>query len=367
MTFRVLTINPGSTSTEVGLFCDEKCVSKLSGDAEPAGRILDELPARRRIVERVIDDSDFDFEQLDAVAARGGLLPPVRSGTYRVDDKLVALSRASPRGEHASNLGAILAGEIADRHDVDAFVVDPVSVDEMDDIARISGLDGIERESLCHALNIRAVAHRFAEQRDIQFDELRAVVAHLGTGVSIAAIRNGRMVDVVNPRDEGPMGLDRPGSLPNRGLMDLMDDPNLSRADVDRQILGNGGVYSYLGTRDLRELIELRRRDDESADLIFRAMIADIARWVAATASVLCGRLDAVVLTGGMAHSELFVESLRRRIDWIGPCVVFAGSDELLALAEGALRVLRNEETARSISEVADCATLITEKGPGDG
>lgn len=359
MTYRIATINPGSTSTEVGLFSDQKCIARTSVDHnDTPGPVLDELPARWDVVHRFVSEHAPESQQVDAVAARGGLLPPLPAGTYRIDDELLELSRSSPRGEHASNLGALLARKLADHLEIDAcFVVDPVSVDEMDDVARISGLDGIERQSLCHALNIRAVAYRFARKHQIPFVKLRLIVAHLGTGVSIAVIRDGRLVDVINPRDEGPMGLDRPGAVPNHALLDLMEHPEMSRADIERQLLGNGGIYSYLGTRDLREVLKMRAQD-EQADLLYRALIYDTARWIGAASTALCGYIDAIVLTGGMAHSEQFCQQLCRRIDWIAPTACFPGSDESQALADGALRVLKGRQNARQICEILDSSKL---------
>jgi len=343
---RVLTINPGATSTKLGLFQDTTCLAQEIIRHEFAGQpaLREQLPERLELIRKFL--SACDVEGLDAVVGRGGLLPPLRAGTYRVCEDMIADLEAARRGEHASNLGAILAREIAQDLSIPAFIVDPVSVDELSPIARISGLAGVERESLLHALNIRAVAHRYAREIGRPLGALRLVLAHLGTGVSMAAMVDGRLVDVINPRDEGPFGLDRPGALPNKQLVDLCFDPEMNQEQVNKILLGNGGVFSYLGTRDLREMLALMESGDEEARLLFDAMTYDSAKWIAAMASVLEGRLDAILLTGGMAHSPLFIDALQARIAWLAPVKVFPGEDELQAMAEGALRVLRGDEVA---------------------
>lgn len=343
MSHRIAVINPGSTSTKMGLFDGGECVAHKSVDHQFAGGtgLWEQLPLRREVVRRFLAERCGEEEGLDAVVGRGGLLPPLPAGTYDVTPEMLETLRGGQRGVHASNLGAFLASEIAEEWEARPFIVDPVSVDEMDDVARISGLKGVERVSMCHALNIRAVAHRFADDEGRRFDALRLVVAHLGSGVSMAAICDGRMVDVINPRDEGPMGLDRPGAVPNFGLVDLCFDGATGREDIERLLLGDGGVYSYLETRDLRDVVTRRGDGDEGAKLLFDALVYDAAKWIGALATTMRGELDALILTGGMAHSEDFVAGLRERVDWIAPVSVYPGEDELEALASGALRVLR--------------------------
>jgi butyrate kinase len=223
-----------------------------------------------------------------------------------------------------------------------------VSVDELDAVARVSGLEGVERRSFSHALNMKAVARRHAKQVGRRLDELRLVVTHLGSGVSLSAQSEGRMIDVVNPQDEGPFSGDRCGGLPATALIDLCFAPGASKAAMKRRLFGDGGLYSYLGTRDVREAITLAEAGDAKARLVFDAMTYRIAQSIGAMATVLEGRVDAILLTGGMAHNRAVVESVRRRIAWIAPVVVHPGEDELGALAEGAQRVLAGEEQARS-------------------
>lgn len=348
MSYRIATINPGSTSTKVGLFAGDECLARESVDHHFAGGmgLWEQLPIRWEMVRRFFEEQ-CGKEPIDAVVGRGGLLPPLVAGTYEVTQKMLEVLRRGRRGVHASNLGAFLARQVAQEWEGTAFVVDPVSVDEMDDVARVSGLKGIERESLCHALNIRATAHRFAEEVDKSLEDLRLVVAHLGSGVSLAALRHGRMVDVVNPRDEGPMGLDRPGAVPNYGLLDLCFDSGLSREQVEQILLGDGGIHSYMGTRDLRRVVEKRQEQNEEAGLLFDALVYDTAKWIGALAAAMRGKLNAIILTGGMAHCEEFVAGVDERIRWIAPVSTYPGEDELKALAQGALRVLRGQAPVR--------------------
>jgi butyrate kinase len=275
------------------------------------------------------------------------LLEPLASGAYIVNDAMLDDLRQARRGEHASNLGAFLARGLAQEAGCPAFVVDPVSVDEWEPVARLSGLAGLDRECLSHALNTKAVAKRFARQTGRPYDTLRLVVAHLGSGISISAHREGRMVDVCNPREEGPFSADRAGGLPAIKLLDLAFSGQTTHDELVRSIFREGGVYSYLGTRDLADVERRVETGDADATLVVDAMLYQIAREIGAMATVLNGRVDAILLTGGMAHSLRYTEDLTRRVDWIAPVHVFPGEDELRALAEGALRVVLGEEGAR--------------------
>lgn len=351
-TRRILAVNPGATSTKLGLFDDDHELARRSlthPDDELARcpRVADQLPLRRRAVDAFLGELGARAGHLDAVVGRGGLLRPLASGTYRVDQAMREELLAAERGEHASNLGALLAHDLGRAVGAPAFVVDPVCVDELAPVARLSGLAGIERESLSHALNTKAMARRYARERRRAYPELRLVVAHLGTGISISAHRDGRMVDVTNPRDEGPLSPDRPGGLPTRALVDRCFRSGVDPDEVRAELLGRGGLYSYLGTRDLREARARALAGDGQAALALEAMIYQIGKAVGEMATVLEGHVDAVLLTGGMAHDPLVVEGVRARVGFISEVVVYPGEDELLALAEGALRVLRGEEEAR--------------------
>jgi butyrate kinase len=313
--------------------------------------VWDELPVRIAAVQAFLARAGVRPGELAAVAARGGLLPPLASGAWRVDAAMLADLESAARGEHASNLGAPIARALADEHGCAALVVDPVSVDELEPVARVTGLPGVERRSLCHALNLRAVARRFADGLGRALGELRLVGVHLGTGVSLAAFRDGRMVDVANPQDEGPFSGDRAGGVPVMAVVELCFAPGADAHAIRTRLFGDGGLFAHLGTRDAREALRRVEAGDTRAALVLDAMGYQIAKAVGALAAALEGRVDAVLLTGGMAHLAPIVESIRRRVAWIAPVHVLPGEDELRALAEGALRVLRGEEPARVYGE----------------
>ncbi len=352
----VLAINPGAGSTKLALYRGDVAVREARLEhpelrARPAARVWDELPTRLAAVEAFLAEAGVARGALAAVVGRGGLLPPVPAGTFEVDADMLADLERAERGEHASNLGAPLARAVADAHGCPAFVVDPVAVDELDPVARVTGLAGVERRSFSHALNIRAVARRHAAAVGRPLAALRLVVAHLGTGCSLAALRDGRMVDVVNPQDEGPMSGDRAGAVPATALLELCFAPGASMATLRRRLFGDGGLYAHLGTRDVREALLAAAGGDVRAALLVEAMTYQVGKSVGALAAVLEGRVDAVLLTGGLAHLAGVVEPVRARVAFVAPVVVFPGEDELRALAEGALRVLSGEEPARRYGE----------------
>ena len=352
----VLAINPGAGSTKLALYRGATCQREARLDhpellARPAARTWDERPARLAAVEAFLAGAGVAPGGLDAVVGRGGLLPPVAAGTFEVDAAMLADLERAERGEHASNLGAPLARAVADAHGCPAYVVDPVAVDELEPVARVTGLAGVERRSFTHALNIRAVARRHAASVGRPLAALRLVVVHMGTGISLAALRDGRMVDVVNPQDEGPMSGDRAGAVPATALLDLCFAPGATRAALKRRLFGDGGLYGHLGTRDVREALLAAAGGDARAALLVDALTYQVAKSVGALAAALDGRVDAVLLTGGLAHLAEVVEPVRARIAFVAPVVVIPGEDELLALAEGALRVLGGEEPARRYGE----------------
>jgi butyrate kinase len=360
----ILAVNPGAGSTKLALYRGEAPAREARLDhpelaSRPAARVLDELPARLAAVRAFLAEAGVEPHgpgspgapraegALSAVVGRGGLLPPLPAGAFAVDAAMLRDLERAARGDHASNLGAPLARAVADEHGCPALVVDPVSVDELLPVARLTGLAGVTRRSFSHALNIRAVARRHARRVGRPLERLRLVVAHLGTGVSLAALAEGRMVDVVNPQDEGPMSGDRAGAVPVTALVDLCFAPGADARAVKRRLFGDGGLFSHAGTRDAREVWRRAEAGDEVAALLFDAMAYQVAKAAGGLAAALEGRVDAVLLTGGLCHLEPFVERVRRRVAFIAPVALFPGEDELRALAEGACRVLRGEEAAR--------------------
>ncbi len=349
----ILVINPGSTSTKFAVYTDEnpEFVANLRHSGEELAPfrgkpILEQHEFRRRKIEEELARRNYRIAQLKAVVGRGGLLHPLASGTYRVNEEMLEELRRAERGEHASNLGAFLAKAIADEAGAPAFIVDPVSVDEWPDKSRLSGSAILDRECLSHALNSKAVAKRFARESGRPYDHLHLIVAHVGSGISVSAHEHGRMIDVTNSREEGAFSTERAGTVPCMKLVDLCFSGKYTQQQVETMLFREGGLYSYLGTKDLEEVEARIAAGDSRAALVFEAMIYQIAKEVGAMSAALRGRVDAILLTGGMAHSKKLVANLRAHIYWIAPLHVYAGEDELRALAEGALRVLRGEEVA---------------------
>jgi butyrate kinase len=352
--YRILAINPGSTSTKFGVFAGSQAVlvrNLRHSDAEMAQfrarPVLDQAEFRRAAIERELVAAGQDPFGFHAVAGRGGLLRPVRSGTYRVNQAMLDDLKEARRGEHASNLGAVLARAMAARAGVEAYIVDPVSVEEWPEKARLSGLALIERQCFSHALNTKAVAKRYAREVGRSYEQLRLIVAHLGSGISISAHEGGRMIDVADAVSEGPFSAERAGKLPTIELMHLCYSGKYTQEQMEALLRSGSGFYSYLGTKDLAEVERRIDSGDARAALVFDAMAYQIAKEIGAMATVLQGRVDALLITGGMAHSTRLVPAVRAAAGWIAPVAVYPGEDELQALAEGVLRVLNGEELAQ--------------------
>ena len=361
-TVRVLAINPGATSTKFGIFTrggEETSLNIHHGDDEIGrfrGRpMLDRLEYRAGKIKAALEKAGYsesgkEGEPWAAVAGRGGLLPPMECGTYLVDDVMVGALRQARRGEHASNLGAVLALRFAHAAGASAYIVDATTVDEWQPVARLSGSPLVKRSFIGHALNTKAVAKRYAREAGRPYAELRLIVVHMGSGITVTAHRGGRMIDS-NSVEEGPFGPDRTGSLPVRALIKLCYSGTMTEKELDRHVFGDGGLFAYLGTRDLMEVERRMDAGDAQAAAVFEAMVYQIGKEAGAMAAVLEGKVDAVLLTGGMAHSERLVRRLRGYVQWIAPVEVYPGEDELRALAEGVFRVLDGEEEAKRMGE----------------
>ena len=351
--YKVLVINPGSTSTKFALFVNEHPELTRNirhNDEELAafkGRpILDQLEFRTSVIEHEISEAGFSLTGIHAVAGRGGLLHPLASGTYAVNDTMLEELKAARCGEHASNLGAYLAHRIARQIGVEAYVVDPVSVCEWPDRARLSGMALLERRCLAHCLNLKATARRYASEHGTSYEKLRLIVVHLGGGVSITAHEYGRMIEALNADEDSAFSAERAGGLPVRQLIGLCYSGKYTLKQMDDMLCRQGGLFSYLGTTDLIEIERRIAAGDAKAALVFEAMVYQEVKEIGAMAAVLRGRVDAILLTGGMAHSKKLVGDIERDVNWIAPVFVYPGEDELKALAEGVLRVLRCEELA---------------------
>lgn len=349
----ILSINPGTTTTRCALFAvngaqvtplaeevldhDDTVMARFSA-------IADQLDFRAGRVAGFLD-RHLGARRLVACAGRGGMLTPVPSGVIAVNDALVDFALHRPVYHHASNLGAPLAHRIAQAHGVPSYVVDPVSVDELPPVARLSGVEDLPRFSFVHALNIRACGRRLAADLGKPFDEIRAVVAHLGAGFSIAALLGGRLVDSSNRMEISPFTPERAGGLPPLPLIELCYSGKYSKEALLKRLYGQGGVYGYLGTRDMRRVEKMIEDGNERARLIHDAMLYQVGKAIGAMAAVAGFDLDAIVLTGGLAHSARVADILRARTRALAPLHVYPGSDECLALAQGAARVLAGQET----------------------
>ena len=353
MSYKLLMINPGSTSTKIGVYEDEKevLVETLRHSSEEIGSyegIFEQFNFRKEVILNVLKEKNFDINTLDAIVGRGGLLKPIEGGTYAINDAMLQDLKVGVLGQHASNLGGIIANEIGKLLNKPAFIVDPVVVDEMTDVARISGMPEIERVSIFHALNQKAVAKRYAQENNKNYEELNLIVAHMGGGVSVGAHKAGRVIDVNNALDgEGPFSPERSGGLPVGDLVKMCFSGKYTLEDIKKKINGKGGFVAYLNTNDAKEVIDKAEAGDENCKLIFEAMSYQIAKEIGKCAAVLCGKVDAIILTGGIAYGKPVVNYIKERVEFIAPVVVYAGEDELLALAEGGLRVLRGQEQAK--------------------
>lgn len=350
---RQLILNPGSTSTKIGVYEDENpiLVETLRHSAEEIGRyerVVDQFEFRKKVIEEVLTQKGISLDSLDGVVGRGGLLKAIPSGTYAVNETMIADVHQAEKGEHASNLGCMIALEIGKERNIPAFIVDPVVVDEFDEVARISGIPEISRVSIFHALNQKAVARRYAKDAGKKYEELNLIVVHMGGGVSIGAHEKGRVIDVNNALNgEGPFSPERSGGLPVADLVKMCFSGKYSQEEVLKKLTGKGGVVAYLGTNNMIEVGEKATAGDEQAKLILDAMAYQTAKEIGVAATVLKGQVDQILLTGGIVYSKDMVEAISQRVSFIAPISAYPGEDELLALAQGGLRVLNGEEEAR--------------------
>ena len=347
---KVLAINPGSTSTKIAVFEDATCQWKTviehpAEELKGFNRIFEQYAFRQKKIRETLEQHELNVNALGAVVGRGGILNPLLGGTYLVDEFMVeALQNATM--EHASNLGGILAYSLAKKTQIPAFIVNPVTVDEMEPIARLSGHPELPRYSLSHALNMKAVARKAADQLGRSYEEINLIVAHLGTGISIAPHKKGRMVDVNNANNEGPFAPERCGTVPAISLAKLCFSGKYSETQVVSLLNREGGLYAYLGTKDVREVEKRINAGDEYARLVLDALIYQVGKEIGAMATVLAGQVDQIVLTGGLAYSDYVTQEITNRVQFIAPIGVFPGEEEMEALALGALRVLNGEEQA---------------------
>lgn len=348
----ILVINPGSTSTKVAVFENEKeifskTVRHARSELDAAGAVYQQKDLRMRYVLEALRESGLQPAQLSAVVGRGGLLEPIDSGTYFINERMLADLIRDTAAAHASTLGGIIAHAIGTEAGIPCYVVDPVVVDEAEPVAKLTGLPGIERRSVFHALNQKAVARRAAADMGMKYEDCRLIVAHMGGGISVGAHRYGRVIDVNDGlTGEGPFSPERTGTLPAAALIDLCFSGAYARQELVDMVTKTGGMYAYLGTNDLQKCERMIKEGDEYAVLVLESMAYQVSKEIGAMFAALEGRVDAIVLTGGLAYSTRFTGGIKQHTGLIAPIKIYPGEDEMLALAEGALRVLRGEEKA---------------------
>ncbi|MFT5875584.1 MAG: butyrate kinase [Clostridium sp.] len=348
----ILAINPGSTSTKLSIFKDKDCVvtSNLTHSADEIKkfkRIYDQKDMRTALILEWLEKENIALEDLIAVVGRGGLLRPMPGGTYEISSKMLDDLKIGYQAEHASNLGGVIAYKIAKKVNIPAFIVDPVAVDEIIDVARISGLPEIPRRSLVHALNIKAVTRRVCTKLHKSFDNSTYVVAHIGGGISVSPVKNGRILDANNANEEGPFSPERTGGLPVGDLAKLAFSGKYTLPQLKKKLTGEGGLVAYLNTNDGRIVDKMIDEGDAKAELILKAMAYQIAKEIGAMATVVCGEIDAIILTGGLAYNTRLTTWIREMVSFIANVELVPGEDEMLALAEGALRIINKEEKAK--------------------
>lgn len=359
MSYRILAINPGSTSTKIAVYEDEKSVLNLSlqhssEDLAHFHNAREQYEWRRDLVLTALADNDIDIHSLHATIGRGGLIHPVESGTYEVNDSLRD-DLLNAQRKHASNLGGLIARDIADRAGVKAYIADPVTVDELMPYARISGMPELPRVSILHALNQKAVGRRYAKEIGERYEDLNLIVCHMGGGISVGAHRKGRVIDTNNGLNgDGPFTPERAGTLPPGQLVDLCFSGKYTHEEMLKKVQGQAGLYAHLGTTSVPEILEKIDQGDLHSMLILRAMCYTIAKTIGEMAVALKGNVDAILLTGGIAYSTRLTDFIASHIDFIAPIFVYPGENELESLAMNALAVLNGEREAMVYSSESD-------------
>lgn len=348
--YYILAINPGSTSTKIAVYENNKLhylrnIKHEMAELAPFAKIADQYEFRKNIIVEQLNEAGIPIDSISLVMGRGGLMKPVEGGVYTVNEKMIADIR-NPMGEHESNLGGYIAYEIAKEigKGVGAYIVDPTCLDEMEEIARISGLPELPRRSFLHALNQKAVARRYARENGKQYEEMNLIVAHMGGGTSVGAHRQGRIIDTNNGLNgDGPFSPERSGSLPMGQFAELCFSGKFSHDDIKKKIKGKGGLIAYLGTNNAVDVEERIEKGDAYAELIYRAMAYQVAKEIGAMATVLKGEVDAILLTGGIAFGKMIIDEITERVQHIAPVCAFPGEDEMEALAFNGYLVLTGE------------------------
>ena len=336
---KILVINPGSTSTKLAIFEDLDCLVSETirhsiEELEHFQKLSDQIPFRKKLITHTLKRNKIELKEIDGFIGRGGLMKPQKSGIYKVNDLMAEDLMSCKYGTHASNLGGLLAKELANEVGKDAFIADPVVVDEMSSVAKISGLNGIERRPLWHALNQKAVAKKYAERIGLKYDEINLIVAHLGGGISVGLHKRGRVTDVNNALNgDGPFSPERTGSLPVASVYEMALSGQYTLEQIQKMNYGFGGLVSYLGTNSAEEVSERIAQDDVYAKRVMKAMVYQIAKEIGSLYAVTRNNLDAIIITGGLAYNQDVLQPLLDYIDHLGEIYVYPGENELEALA----------------------------------
>ncbi|MCU6761093.1 Butyrate kinase 2 [uncultured Roseburia sp.] len=351
----LLVINPGSTSTKISVFENgtevyRKNLVHSAGEIEKYKKITDQTPFRKAEVEKFLTEIHYDLSKLTAIACRGGSLPPIHTGAYEVNDEMIDVLKHRPSGQHASTLAALIGYEIARKLGIKAYIYDGNTADEMEDLPRISGCPLVEKLSMGHILNTKAVGRMYAETIGKAYEELNLILVHTGGGISIGLHKKGVIADIMTDED-GTMSPERAGALPSIGMAKLCFSGDYTFDEVSAMVRGKGGLTAYLGTNDVREVEQRILEGDAYAGLVYDAMIYQTAKGIGALAAAVNGEVDGIIITGGIANSEMFISKLKKRVEFIHPVTVIPGEYEMEALAAGITRVLKGEETARQYRE----------------
>ena len=352
---KILVINPGSTSTKIAIFEDTKelmtkNIKHSVEDLAGFNRIFEQYDLREKVILNEIKNAGYDIKDFGAIVGRGGLLKPIRGGVYKVNQKMIDDLKEAKMGEHASNLGAPIALAVAKAagDNVNAYIVDPVVVDEMEGIARFSGLPEISRLSIFHALNQKAVARRYAREKGKKYEDFNFIIAHLGGGVSVGAHKKGRVIDVNNALNgEGPFSPERSGGLPAGQLVKMCFSGKYTSDEINKKLKGNGGLVAYLGTNSAYEVEKRVLAGEHEAEIVYKAMAYQVSKEIGALSAVLEGKVDAIILTGGVAYDKLFVSWVKEKVSFIAEVVAYPGEDEMQALADGCFYGLKGEIAVR--------------------
>lgn len=351
--YKILVINPGSTSTKIALFKNENCVfsesiSHSKDELKKFKHISGQHSFRTKIIEGFLNQNKITLDSLNAVVGRGGLLRPIPSGTYKVNTVMLEDLNDAKRGEHASNLGAIIAHDLASKADITAFIVDPVVVDEFNEVARYTGVKELKRRSIFHALNQKAVARKAAEELGENYCDINFIVAHMGGGITVGAHYKGKIIDVNDGLSGGgPFTPERCGGLPTLQFMELCYSGKYTKDEMKKKLIGQGGMVAYLGTSDMYSIEKRVTDGDKEAEKYYQAMAYQVAKEIGLSATVLKGKVDGIVLTGGLAYDTIFTSLITERVSWIAKIFIYPGEKEMEALACGALRVLTGEEKVK--------------------